>query len=98
MSRCAPIHLSRTRRHKKGEHSWRPSKGSRHIAVTDRAQDVASFCKRSYMSSLYQAKMKHRGVAVVPETKAGRELDKELADMRKRKATLEAGPCSSSGQ
>ena len=47
------------------------------------------------MSSLYQAKMKQRGVAVVPETKAGRELDKELADMRKRKATVEDRPCSS---
>ena len=33
--------------------------------------------------------MKQRGAAVVPETKAGRELDKELADMRKRKATVE---------
>eukprot|EP00435_Cladocopium_sp_Y103_P026713 s4904_g6.t1 len=39
--------------------------------------------------ALMEAKMKQRGVAVVPETKAGRELDKELADMRKRKATLE---------
>ena len=50
--------------------------------------------KRSHMSSLYQAKMKQRGVAAVPETKAGRELDKELADMRKRKATLEDRPRS----
>ena len=33
--------------------------------------------------------MKQRGAAVIPETKAGRELDKELANMRKRKATLE---------
>ncbi|CAL1173656.1 unnamed protein product [Cladocopium goreaui] len=41
--------------------------------------------RRAFM----EAKMKQRGVAVVPETKAGRELDKELADMRKRKATLE---------
>lgn len=40
-----------------------------------------------------QAKMKQRGAAVVPQTKAGRELDKELADMRKRKATLEDLGC-----
>lgn len=33
--------------------------------------------------------MKKRGAAVVPEAKAGRELNKELADMRKRKATAE---------
>ncbi|CAK9071432.1 Hypothetical protein SCF082_LOCUS35357, partial [Durusdinium trenchii] len=39
--------------------------------------------------ALFEAKMKQRGAAVIPETKAGRELDKELANMRKRKATLE---------
>ena len=39
--------------------------------------------------ALMEAKMKQRGA--VPLPKAGRELDKELADMRKRKATVEDG-------
>ena len=41
-----------------------------------------------------KAKMKQRG-AVIPETKAGRELNKELANMRQRKATVEDGWASS---
>ena len=36
--------------------------------------------------------MKQRGAAVVPDStdKNGKDLNKELADMRRRKATLEA--------
>ena len=37
---------------------------------------------------LFQAKMKQRGAAVVPD-KPGKDLNKALADMRRRKATLE---------
>ncbi|CAE7571025.1 unnamed protein product, partial [Symbiodinium pilosum] len=40
---------------------------------------------------LMEAKMKQRGAAVVPDStdKNGKDLNKELADMRRRKATLE---------
>ena len=44
-------------------------------------------------ASWLEAKMKQRGAAVVPD-KPGKDLNKELADMRRRKATLEDTPGS----